>query len=77
MKHFKFICKLFLSLAFILIVSCVNTNSKNIQIKKDGMIFIQGGKFLMGGDNDEARDDEYPKHSVCLLYTSPSPRDRG
>ena len=28
------------------------------------MVFIEGGKFLMGGDNDEARSDEYPKHSV-------------
>ena len=34
------------------------------ELIKDGMVFIEGGKFLMGGDNDEARSDEYPKHSV-------------
>ena len=28
------------------------------------MVFIEGGKFLMGGDNEEARSDEFPKHSV-------------
>ena len=28
------------------------------------MVFIKGGEFLMGGDNDEARSDEFPKHKV-------------
>jgi formylglycine-generating enzyme required for sulfatase activity len=30
----------------------------------DGMVWIEGGTFLMGGDNDQARQDEYPKHVV-------------
>ena len=29
-----------------------------------GMIFIPGGVFEMGGDNDQASTDEFPKHSV-------------
>jgi len=27
----------------------------------EGMVFIEGGTFEMGGDNDQARTDEYPK----------------
>ena len=30
----------------------------------DGMKYIPGGTFMMGGDNDQASEDEYPKHSV-------------
>ncbi|MDB4583466.1 formylglycine-generating enzyme family protein [Draconibacterium sp.] len=30
----------------------------------EGMIFIQGGTFDMGADNNQARPDEYPKHPV-------------
>lgn len=29
-----------------------------------GMIQIPGGTFAMGGDNSQARPDEYPKHTV-------------
>lgn len=29
-----------------------------------GMVFIPGGTFSMGGDNNQASKDEYPKHSV-------------
>lgn len=29
-----------------------------------GMRYIQGGTFMMGGDNEQAGTDEYPKHSV-------------
>jgi formylglycine-generating enzyme required for sulfatase activity len=31
-----------------------------------GMVWIAGGKFFMGGDNDQARSDEFPKHQVEL-----------
>ncbi|ASW73244.1 formylglycine-generating enzyme family protein [Chryseobacterium piperi] len=31
-----------------------------------GMKYIPGGTFSMGGDNDQASDDEYPKHKVTL-----------
>jgi formylglycine-generating enzyme len=29
-----------------------------------GMIFINGGDFMMGGDNNQASADEFPKHKV-------------
>ncbi|HKO81761.1 MAG TPA: hypothetical protein VJU78_15255, partial [Chitinophagaceae bacterium] len=31
-----------------------------------GMKYIPGGTFMMGGDNDQASEDEFPKHSVQL-----------
>ena len=30
----------------------------------EGMVFINGGEFLMGASDDEGRPDEYPQHSV-------------
>ena len=39
-----------------------NTNIKN----PDGMVWIPAGTFSMGGDNDQARQDEFPKHAVKL-----------
>ncbi|MEO5947291.1 MAG: formylglycine-generating enzyme family protein [Chitinophagaceae bacterium] len=32
----------------------------------DGMLLIPGGIFEMGGDNEQASPDEYPKHKVQL-----------
>lgn len=29
-----------------------------------GMVYIKGGTFMMGGDNDQASADEFPKHKV-------------
>jgi len=29
-----------------------------------GMVFIKGGTFMMGGDNNQAGPDEFPKHGV-------------
>lgn len=31
-----------------------------------GMVKITGGQFNMGGDNDQARPDEFPKHQVTV-----------
>ena len=31
-----------------------------------GMVFIPGGNFEMGGDNEQASADEYPKHKVSV-----------
>ena len=40
----------------------------SLQFKGDtsvnGMVFIKGGTFMMGGDNSQASADEYPKHKV-------------
>jgi formylglycine-generating enzyme required for sulfatase activity len=30
----------------------------------EGMVWIEGGSFAMGGDNKQARKDEFPKHAV-------------
>lgn len=42
--------------------------SDSIQVsqKTEGMVYIAGGTFAMGADNDQARPDEYPKHQVKL-----------
>jgi len=39
-----------------------NTDSNN----HEGMIFIKGGEFTMGGNNKQAKQDEYPKHKVIV-----------
>jgi sulfatase modifying factor 1 len=31
-----------------------------------GMVLIPGGTFMMGGDNDQASRDEFPKHRVTV-----------
>lgn len=31
-----------------------------------GMVWIEGGTFDMGADNDQASEDEYPKHKVTV-----------
>lgn len=33
---------------------------------KTGMVYIPGGEFMMGADNDQASKDEYPKHRVSV-----------
>ena len=40
----------------------IRPNVKN----SEGMVWIPGGTFSMGGDNDQARQDEFPKHVVKL-----------
>ena len=44
--------------------------AKAVQVVTDavhpGMVFIPAGEFEQGGDNDQASDDEYPKHKVKL-----------
>jgi len=42
--------------------SVTNSNIKN----PEGMVWIPDGTFSMGGDNDQARQDEFPKHEVKL-----------
>lgn len=32
----------------------------------DGMVLIPGGRFSMGGDNEQASPDEFPKHTVWI-----------
>jgi sulfatase modifying factor 1 len=49
----------------------VQTSQKNNKINKVdsnhlGMVWIPAGEFMMGGDNNQARADEFPKHRVKL-----------
>ncbi len=32
--------------------------------KHEGMVWVEGGTFAMGADNEQGRRDEYPKHNV-------------
>jgi sulfatase modifying factor 1 len=34
--------------------------------KHEGMVWIEAGTFSMGADNEQGRQDEYPKHTVKL-----------
>tara|TARA_B100001093_G_scaffold450775_1_gene457786 strand:- start:7 stop:1071 length:1065 start_codon:yes stop_codon:yes gene_type:complete len=40
-----------------------NERSKN---NKKGMVLVQGGEFMMGGDGPDAKQDELPKHKVLV-----------
>lgn len=40
--------------------------TRNADTSYTGMALIPGGRFDMGGDNDQAADDEYPKHQVVV-----------
>lgn len=51
-----------LLLLSLLLISCHN----NIIKDKDGMVLINAGTFEMGGDNEQAKPDEFPKHRVAL-----------
>src|SRR5215218_9667280 len=33
---------------------------------KSGMVWIEGGTYDMGADNDQGLEDEYPKHNVTV-----------
>ena len=34
-------------------------------------------EYITGEKHNEKRWTHYPHYTICLLYTSPSPRDRG
>lgn len=54
------------------IPSRFSSAKKKIEIKQsvdtlhEGMVWIDGGTFQMGGDNKQAAEDEYPKHKVTV-----------
>lgn len=50
-----------------LLISLVILSCQHQQIKKEqGMILIPAGTFEMGGDNEQAKSDEFPKHKVMV-----------
>ncbi len=40
--------------------------TKSGSLSHSGMVFIKGGTFSMGADNNQASADEYPKHKVTV-----------
>ncbi|TZF84924.1 formylglycine-generating enzyme family protein [Pedobacter sp. BS3] len=40
--------------------------ASGIDTSHTGMVWIDGGTFMMGGDNKQAAEDEYPKHKVSV-----------
>jgi formylglycine-generating enzyme len=44
----------------------ISNSSKKIDLKHNNMVFIKSGIFEMGGDNEQANRDEFPKHKVKL-----------
>lgn len=46
--------------------NATNNVTFNGDTSTKGMVFITGGTFEMGGDNDQASADEYPKHTVTV-----------
>ena len=63
-KIFQF----FLIFILLFLLGCdYNKKSPNNKpLEKDGMVFIEGGEFMMGGDGDQAKQDELPKHKVIV-----------
>ena len=63
-KIFQF----FLVFLLLILLGCdSNKKSQNTKpLVKDGMVFIKGGEFMMGGDGEQANQDELPKHKVIV-----------
>lgn len=52
--------------SLVLLLGCQEeSNSRKIK-KKDGMVLIPSGILNMGGDNDQADANEFPKHKVAI-----------
>lgn len=47
-------------------VSSSKVISKMDAVSTDGMVFIEGGTFTMGADDNQASYDEYPEHLVKI-----------
>lgn len=63
----KTILRSIICIVLIINISCINSDPKKDKlVSKEGMVFIPGGNFDMGGDNEEARSDEFPKHQVTV-----------
>ena len=47
-------------------VDSLQTINPSKKSSTDGMVYLEGGTFMMGADNNQASKDEYPKHKVTL-----------
>ena len=47
-------------------LSCTSNTTSIIIEKKDEMVLIPSGTLNMGGDNDQAGANEFPKHKVKI-----------
>ncbi len=47
-------------------IACVSPGNKAVKNLPGAMVKIPGGTFMMGGDNDQASPDEFPKHKVTV-----------
>ena len=63
-----FMFRIFSLLIVLLLVGCVRNSSdsvsENVSDAPEGMAYIPGGELDMGGDNEQASTNEYPKHKV-------------
>ncbi|WP_316803603.1 formylglycine-generating enzyme family protein [Pedobacter nototheniae] len=46
--------------------AAVSNNIKTANTNHENMVWVNGGDFMMGGDNKQASADEYPKHKVIV-----------
>ena len=62
------IFQFFLVFLLLILLGCdSNKKSQNTKpLVNDGMVFIKGGEFMMGGDGEQANQDELPKHKVVV-----------
>ncbi|MDB5015110.1 MAG: hypothetical protein JWQ25_3312 [Daejeonella sp.] len=47
-------------------ITSLNNITFSGDTSKTEMVYIPGGRFMMGGDNEQASKDEYPKHQVAV-----------
>ncbi|HNE51444.1 MAG TPA: SUMF1/EgtB/PvdO family nonheme iron enzyme, partial [Chitinophagales bacterium] len=62
-KKYKRLAAIISLLYLLVLIGLFSSCNKTIK-EKNGMVFIKGGTFAMGGDNAQARADEFPKHKV-------------
>lgn len=62
MNFIKDTCQV--AFVILLLVGCKVEKKSNASTPPPGMVHIPSGKLNMGGDNDQASPNEYPKHEV-------------
>lgn len=50
----------------LLLLFVITSCTQHTITEKEGMVLIPAGTFDMGGDNEQARKDEFPKHPIAL-----------